>query len=473
MKPDEHERLGSALERYAARARQVDWASPSELRRAAVARRHKRRALAGSASMALAALVAISFAVLPSTAPHHPGVAKGQAASAVKRMVVPQGAPDEVAVENAEQRFALALTDSIVSTAPTSNVVVSPESLAATLSMLELGAHGATQQEIAGALGSGSMNPRQQAEGWDALTAELASEAPSGSHTQLVDRNALFVQKSLNVLRSFTDSLKGYYGAAPTTVDFRANDGSALETIDDWARGVTRTPSPLFGQGSLSGSTDVVAVDAVRFSASWASNVVFPANLTAPADFLTADNRSVSVPMMRMLTTKLHYLSNDRLQGVVLPYAHGPFEAIVVEPDSGSIASFVRALTPASLNLLAKSLRYGPVRLRMPSFSVGSNVNLDSALQRLGMVDAFNSSADFSGIAQVRLDLEAVAQSTQLSVGRFGTDASAASGGATTAVAGHGGTTSIVFDHPFIFVIRDTVTNAILFDAVVSDPCAS
>jgi serine protease inhibitor len=33
--------------------------------------------------------------------------------------------------------------------------------------------------------------------------------------------------------------------------------------------------------------------------------------------------------------------------------------------------------------------------------------------------------------------------------------------------------TTISFDHPFIFVIRDKATGAILFDAVITNPSAS
>ncbi|HKH88246.1 MAG TPA: serpin family protein, partial [Acidimicrobiales bacterium] len=139
----------------------------------------------------------------------------------------------------------------------------------------------------------------------------------------------------------------------------------------------------------------------------------------------------------------------------------------------GSISAFAHTLTPASLDELAHVFHVGPVSLSMPSFSIGSNVNLDGVLRGLGITGAFNASADFAGITRARLDLEAVAQSAQLTVGRFGTDATAASGVASKAVSYHGTVTPISFNRPFIFVIRDNITGAILFDAVVADPSAS
>ncbi|MGD0083887.1 MAG: serpin family protein [Acidimicrobiales bacterium] len=472
MTTDEDDRLSAAFDRYAAATKRVQWTPPLELRRAATARRRRRRAVVGSVSTVVALAVAVSFAALPNTPAHHPGVTKGQAASAVRRQAVAPGSPNQVTVESAEQRFALALTKVILAQAPTSNVVVSPESLATTLSMLELGARGTTEHEIAAALGSSSLNAQQQASGWNALTAQLASDA-AAAHVQLVDRNAVFVQQSLNVLTGFKDALMSNYGARVTTVDFRATNGSAINVINNWVQQVTGAASPLFGPGSLSSSTELVMADAMRFSAAWGPNVVFPARLTSRGEFVTTDGHPARVPMMKLLTADIQYVSSTQMEGVVLPYAGGRFEAVAIEPTTGSISSLVSTLTPASLDQLAKNFRVGLVSLTMPTFSVGSNVNLDGTLRALGIADAFNSSADFGGMARARLELEAVAQSDQLSVGRYGTDASAASGAATRAVSSSGHVTTISFDHPFIFVIRDKATGAILFDAVITNPSAS
>jgi serine protease inhibitor len=54
-------------------------------------------------------------------------------------------------------------------------------------------------------------------------------------------------------------------------------------------------------------------------------------------------------------------------------------------------------------------------------------------------------------------------------VNRWGTDAAAGTGVSVVPTDAHT-SQAITFDHPYLFVIRDTVTGTILFSSVVNDP---
>jgi serpin B len=471
VKPDDDSRLSEAVARYAASAPRVEWILPSDLRRHAVSRRHRRRlALGSTGSLLLAVCVGVTLA-LPSSAPaRRPATGTRTLASNVERTMVAPGSPSELAVESGEQRFALELTQKVLSTGQPGNVVLSPESVESSLAMLELGARGVTQRQIAGVLGSSKLSATKQAAGWDALTSELASDARK-SGGELTSENAVFVQRTLAVRPKYLDELKQNFGVGVEQVDFQAGRVAATRAINTWVKGATSNRIPqVIAPSSLPAQTSLVLADATQFSARW--KWMFAKSQTTLGSFQASKGNSVKVPMMH-LEAELSYFSTHGLEGVVLPYAGGKFDAIVVEPRAGSLTPVVEGLTPATLATLAAAAKVEPVTLALPKFSISSAASLDGSLQALGLGSVFTASADLSGISATPLMLGAVAQRDVVSVDESGTDATAASTAVVVPLGLHGQVRSISFDHPFLFVIRDNATGAILTDAVVTDPSQS
>ena len=85
-------------------------------------------------------------------------------------------------------------------------------------------------------------------------------------------------------------------------------------------------------------------------------------------------------------------------------------------------------------------------------------------MSTLGMKDAFNSSADFSGISYDQLYLSLLEQHTYLKVDEKGTEAAAITIGGMSNSAGPAPTPIDFFlNRPFAFMITETSTGAILF----------
>jgi serpin B len=114
------------------------------------------------------------------------------------------------------------------------------------------------------------------------------------------------------------------------------------------------------------------------------------------------------------------------------------------------------------------------VSLNLPKFEFSSDFGLADTLKAMGMPSAFDpNTADFSGITGKRdLYITDVVHKAFVSLDENGTEAAAASGVMM-------GTTSlppepVVFtaDRPFIFLIRDIPTGAILFVGRVLNPGA-
>jgi len=110
------------------------------------------------------------------------------------------------------------------------------------------------------------------------------------------------------------------------------------------------------------------------------------------------------------------------------------------------------------------------VEVSLPKFRFTTQVAVKPALQSLGMIDAFEPNADFSGMDGTRsLFIQAVIHEAFVSVDEKGTEAAAA----TAVVVGRTSAPQrAVFtaDRPFVMLVRDKPTGAVLFVGQVTSP---
>jgi serpin B len=137
--------------------------------------------------------------------------------------------------------------------------------------------------------------------------------------------------------------------------------------------------------------------------------------------------------------------------------------------DAARLASWVSALAPAE------------VRVALPKFTIDPKepIALRETLQALGVRTAFDTSkADFTGIASPpdpadRLAMSAVFHKAFVKVDEKGTEAAAATGAlmqTTGAIARPVPPREFTADHPFLFLVRDRGTGALLFMGRVEGP---
>jgi serpin B len=112
------------------------------------------------------------------------------------------------------------------------------------------------------------------------------------------------------------------------------------------------------------------------------------------------------------------------------------------------------------------------VKLFMPRFEYEASLGLVDTLKKIGMRDAFSTeTADFSGISPRYLFIKDVLHKAFVAVDEMGTEAAAATAVFAEAVSAPGKEPMIVrIDRPFIFVIRDSEHDTVLFVGRVLDP---
>jgi serpin B len=108
----------------------------------------------------------------------------------------------------------------------------------------------------------------------------------------------------------------------------------------------------------------------------------------------------------------------------------------------------------------------------MPRFEFDSDFSLKDTLAKMGMQVAFSGSADFSGMTGMPdLYIDEVLHKAFVSVDEAGTEAAAASAVIIKQTAMPVDLpVEVTIDRPFIFLIRDIDTGAILFVGRVLNP---
>ncbi|WP_375476872.1 serpin family protein [uncultured Jatrophihabitans sp.] len=450
---------------------------PGDVVRATARRRRNRRALGAAALVvALAAggtaieLRGGSPAPVPLAAPPR-GVHVAARLDGAQQLVAdstPLVQPDAAAVGPvvaAEQRLTLALLHKLGSSGNTS---VSPLSLYVTLGMLQNGARGETAAQIAAALQATGLSTALQNAGLSALSAELAGAAKQAAIT-FSSANSLWQQNGFPVRPQFLQMLAAYYSTGVWQTDFAGHNAQAVAALNRWTSEHTHGKiTKLFD--SLDPSTVLVLANALYFHAKWATP--FDAGETTPMTFTTGSGRRVTAKFMTGDQT-FPTAVTGAYQAVQLPYQGGRYAALAVMPTHESLTSFTAGLSASALQTIGASLKNGGAVVSLPRFTTTSTIPLNAPLKALGMRKAFDSgSADLSGLSAEPTYVDQVLQRVYLSVGEKGTTAAAATGIAVSASAGRAGPV-VALDHPFLFLVRDTKTGAILFASEIQDPTAS
>ena len=111
--------------------------------------------------------------------------------------------------------------------------------------------------------------------------------------------------------------------------------------------------------------------------------------------------------------------------------------------------------------------------LTFPRFKYGYKKELKDILTDMGMGIAFTDNADFSNISDLNLQMSFVLHQAFIETNEEGTEAAAATIAGIIATSMPAGPFILNIDHPFIYFIRETSTNSILFMGRVVDPLAN
>jgi serpin B len=348
------------------------------------------------------------------------------------------------------------------------NLFYSPYSISQALAMTYAGSRGETAQQMADALHF-TLSQDRLHPAFNALDLELASRSEGakgkdGEGFRLNIVNAIWGQQGYEFLSDFLDVLAENYGAGLRILDFENEPEESRITINKWVSDQTEGRiKDLIPPALIDSRTRLVLTNAIYFNVAW--QYAFDENATKQGAFHLLGGGEVSVPMMKQKEF-LAYTEGDGYQAVELPYDGRQLSMIILLPQAGQFGTFEESLDAQRVDDILKNLESSQVTLTMPRFEFESSFSFKDSLVAMGMTDAFSGNADFSGMTGSRdLFILDVVHKAFVSVDEAGTEAAAATGVVMPCLP-----VEVTVNRPFVFLIRDIPTNAILFVGRVVNP---
>jgi serpin B len=351
-----------------------------------------------------------------------------------------------------------------------SNLFTSPYSISAALAMTYAGARGETEAQMADTLHF-TLSQDELHPAFNALDQQLSSlgeGSEEGDNFKLNIANSLWGQKGYTFLPEFLDLLARSYGAGLRLLDF-SDPEKASQIINGWVEEQTEDKiKDLVPAQALSPATRLVLANAIYFNALWQHP--FQEGATQEGPFTLIDGSQVSVPMMSQSESFI-YAQGDGYQAIELPYRSSSASMVILLPDAKSFREFEDTLEADRLGEILDGMTFTGVSLSMPKFEYESKFQLAKTLSEMGMPAAFGPQADFSGMdGQGGLFIGSVIHQAFVSVDEEGTEAAAATAVVMLESAAPMPEVEMTIDHPFIFLIRDRDSGAILFLGRVMNP---
>jgi serpin B len=365
------------------------------------------------------------------------------------------------------------------------NLFISPASISTAFGLLYAGADGSTAEEISRVLHFSSPDTGFH----EAMGAFAQRLQRSEEDAVLTISNAVWLDRGAVVEEPYFPRVAPY-GAGEHRVDFRTDHDGARKTINTWVEERTRGRiKNLLAPPHVPESTRSVLVNTIYMKMAWAEQ--FDDSQTTDETFHLGDGTSAPTPTMHTIDY-FSYFDGLGFRIAALPYQYSETGAvnlsmvILLPDDRQGLARLESRLTPAALESWLGQLPSAAsarLDLKLPRLKLEDKYELKKALERLGMTETFTDASNLRRLAKGErqpdgfdLKVGEVIHQTFIEVDEKGTEAAAATAIVQVVVVGSRvgppppPPIPFVVDHPFLFLIRDNESGAILFMGRVVDP---
>jgi serpin B len=349
-------------------------------------------------------------------------------------------------------------------TAGEGNMLVSPLSALAALSMTANGAKGETLAQMEQVLGMDIAD-------LNSWMHSYMESLPDTKDSSMKLANSLWFTDSASFTpaESFLKTNADYYGAGVFRTKF---DAAALTAINNWVSAHTNDMiRNILDQ--IPENAVMYLVNALAFDAAWES--AYEEHQVRPQTFTCADGTETEVTMLS--SEESAYLEDDWATVFIKYYKGRDYAFVALLPKEGMTpAQYLEKVSGESLHGLLSAPEDIKVFANMPKFEMGYSVELSEVLQNLGMTDAFDTGlADFSRLgnhSKGNLCINRVLHKTFISVAEQGTRAGAATVvevAPTAAPPGERELKEVILDRPFVYMIWDMGTDTPVFIGTLMD----
>lgn len=321
------------------------------------------------------------------------------------------------------------------------NTLVSPLSMAYLLSMIQSGAKGNTLNELNIALDNYDLQPMENID------------------SKISMANSMWINNKYknDINNTFATALKINYHSEVLYDEFINADN-----INKWVSEKTYNMiNELFPSDSVNSVDTIMAlVNAIGINFKWDEE--FDCNKTTMGNFLDKN--------VYMMNSNEKYLESDYYTGFIKDYEklsdNSQYEFIGLLPKK----DIQDVINNISNDVIKNSITESEAHIQIPRFKYEYNVNnVKGILESLEIKDMFNKEkANFGGIAE-DIYVSSIVQKTYIDFMESGTKAAASSGGAFD-ITSAAEEKEVIFNKPFVYLIRKKGSNNIYFIGIVNTP---
>lgn len=339
---------------------------------------------------------------------------------------------------------------------PDENVILSPLSVTMALGMALNGAELETWSQMREAL---SLDPADQVAinaGYRGLIDVLSTMDP---RVTMTIANSVWTRENFPVLPGFIDTLRLFFDAHAQSLDFSSPDASS--TINAWVKNNTGGRIPEIVPSPIPEDVIMYLINAVYFKGIWQHR--FDPALTSDAEFTDIHGMKKTVAMMSR-RARMRFMNDVNLSAADIPYGWDRFRMMLIVPRDLQTLRFLESnLSDEYIrdNFISR-MQTTDMELQIPRFTIESEYSLNEALKSLGMPRAFDPyKAEFTRInPDGGLYITNVKHKTFIRVDEEGSEAAAATSVEVGVVSMP---PTLRADRPFLFVLYEANTGAMLF----------
>jgi serpin B len=351
---------------------------------------------------------------------------------------------------------------------PDKNLLLSPWGIGECFGMISCGAGRASTAELSHFLG---LTPENVLEICKARKSLQASKAVFNSY------NAGFLNSRYRVNQKFVNQVSKLYGGNLFYADYSQIDACVRfmnKIIKQESRGMFDN---VFTRQMLADKPVVLFLNVLYFNGVW--NDAFDKNATAKETFFLqpASMRKIVIDMMND-TRSVPYYNDGTVHGIILDYKDRRFQMLVLTTiDRNKPLSKVTELLAAKglSHISRNSSQSNETVIKLPKLKLSGEIDLKALFTSMGMTKIFDKKQqDLTGIVKGEsISISGARQLVKLELDEEKTEVAALT--YSIALSSAPGMTPPEYnyfyaDHPFVLVLFDGETNAVLLTAAIVNP---
>lgn len=378
-------------------------------------------------------------------------------ATTVRKQITLSRAEEQIVGDINEFTFKLFAEEANV-TAAMSQSILSPVSAYTYLSMMANGAVGTTLSEYLSMLNVGQ-------DGLDALNIfnnRLATELVAlDENVKMHIANSIWETPEVIFKDGFVHAITSQYGAVKYFNDFSVSQ----TPFNDWLK--LNTDGMITSYLDYRSVPKYLVANVCCFKGKWATP--FEVKNTKIMSFKNAHGEFKNCDMMNGNIKGCYALTSDSISAYRFYYGSGAWRFTIIMPEDEDldINTLIPHLTVGKWNEINNEMGSAKIKASMPKFNIDRYSYLSVPLKNMGFNMAFGTNADYSGMCDEKV-LADLTQRVRIEVDEDGTKGAVISS-SDELLADNPLPVTMNANRPFIFIVDEASTKAILFIGVVRD----